>query len=72
MKVLLVPVEAQKKLEEQKKKQDSVTLEQRTASLIQRIIRFAKLLRVNKIPVHTSNERDAICSPCPYRYQQPL
>ncbi len=60
MKVLLVPVEAQKKLEEQKKKHDSVTIEQRTASLIQRIIKFAKLLRINKIPVHTSNERDAI------------
>jgi len=60
MKILLVPVEAQKKLEEQKKKQDSVTIEQHTAALIQRIIKFAKLLRVNKIPVHTSNERDAI------------
>ena len=60
MKVLLVPVEAQKQLEAQKKKQDSVTIEQRTASLIQRIIKFAKLLRINKVPVHTSNERDAI------------
>jgi len=62
MKVLLVPVEAQRKLEAQKKKQDSVTVEQHTASLIQRIIKFAKLLRVNKIPVHTSNERDAIAA----------
>ncbi len=62
MKVLLVPVEAQKKLEEQKKKSDSATLAQRTESLIQRIIRFAKILRANKIPVHTSNERDAIAS----------
>jgi len=60
MKVLLVPVEAQRQLEAQKKKQDSITVEQRTASLIQRIIKFAKLLRINKIPVHTSNERDAI------------
>ena len=62
MKVLLVPVEAQKQLEAQKKKQDSITVEQRTASLIQRIIKFAKLLRINKIPVHTSNERDAIAA----------
>ncbi|MBN2108548.1 MAG: VWA domain-containing protein [Deltaproteobacteria bacterium] len=62
MKVLLVPVEAQKKLAAQKKKQDSVTDEERTASLIRRIIRFAKLLRINKIPVHTSNERDAIAA----------
>jgi hypothetical protein len=62
MKVLLVPVEAQKKLEEQKKKSDGATLAQRTESLIQRIIRFGKLLRANKIPVHTSNERDAIAA----------
>ena len=62
MKVLLVPVEAQKKLEEQKKKSDGATLAQRTDSLLHRIIRFAKLLRVNKIPVHTSNERDAIAA----------
>jgi hypothetical protein len=62
MKVLLVPVEAQKQLEAQKKKQDSVPLEQRTASLIQRIIKFAKLLRINKVPVHTANERDAIAA----------
>ena len=62
MKVLLVPVEAQKKLEEQKKKSDGATIAQRTESLIRRIIRFAKLLRVNKIPVHTSNERDAIAA----------
>ena len=62
MKVLLVPVEAQKKLEEQKKKKDSATIAQRTESLTQRIIRFAKLLRANKIPVHTANERDAIAA----------
>lgn len=62
MKVLLVPVEAQKKLAAEKKKQDSVTDEERTASLIRRIIKFAKLLRVNKLPVHTSNERDAIAA----------
>jgi len=62
MKVLLVPVEAQEKLAAQKKKQDSATDEQRTASLIRRIIKFAKLLRINKIPVHTSNERDAIAA----------
>lgn len=60
MKVLLVPVEAQQQLEAQKKKQDSVTVGERTTSLIQRIIKFAQLLRINKIPVHTSNERDAI------------
>jgi uncharacterized protein with von Willebrand factor type A (vWA) domain len=62
MKVLLVPVEAQKKLAAQKKKQDSATDEERTSSLIRRIIKFAKLLRLNKIPVHTSNERDAIAA----------
>lgn len=62
MKVLLVPVEAQKKLEAQKKKRDSATSEERTRGLIRRIIRFAKLLRVNKIPVHTANEREAIAA----------
>jgi uncharacterized protein with von Willebrand factor type A (vWA) domain len=62
MKVLLVPVEAQKKLAAQKKKQDSATDEERTSSLIRRIIKFAKLLRLNKIPVHTANERDAIAA----------
>jgi uncharacterized protein with von Willebrand factor type A (vWA) domain len=62
MKVLLVPVEAQKKLEEQKRKSDGATVAQRTESLIQRIIRFAKILRANKLPVHTSNERDAIAA----------
>ncbi|MCX5901959.1 MAG: VWA domain-containing protein [Proteobacteria bacterium] len=62
MKVLLVPVEAQKQLEAQRKKHLSATAEQRTESLIQRIIKFAKLLRINKIPVHTANERDAIAA----------
>jgi len=62
MKVLLVPVEAQKKLEEQKRKRDSATAAERTQGLIRRIIRFAKLLRINKIPVHTANERDAIAA----------
>jgi len=62
MKILLVPVETQEKLAAEKKKRDSVPVEQRTASLIRRIIRFAKLLRANKIPVHTSNERDAIAA----------
>lgn len=62
MKVLLVPVEAQKKLAEQKKKRDSATADERTQGLIRRIIRFAKLLRMNKIPVHTANERDAIAA----------
>ena len=38
------------------------TAEQRTESLIQRIITFANLLRITKIPVHTSNERDAIAA----------
>lgn len=62
MKVLLVPVEAQKKLEAEKKKQDAATVEQHTHSLIRRIISFAKLLRANKIPVHTANERDAVAA----------
>jgi hypothetical protein len=62
MKVLLVPVEAQKKLEAQKKKRDSATARERTQGLIRRIIRFAKILRFNKIPVHTANERDAIAA----------
>lgn len=62
MKVLLVPVEAQKKLQERKRKLDSATDQERTQSLIRRIIKFAKLLRLNKVPVHTSNERDAIAS----------
>ncbi len=62
MKVLLVPVEQQRQLEEQRKKKASATVEQRTESLIRRIIRFAKLLRANKIPVHTANERDAVAA----------
>ncbi len=62
MKVLLVPVEAQKKLKERKRKLDSATDQERTDALIRRIIKFAKLLRLNKIPVHTSNERDAIAA----------
>lgn len=60
MKVLLVPVEKQKQLEEQKKQQDLLTVEQHVHGLIRRIIRFAGLLRKNKIPVHTASQRDAI------------
>ncbi|MEI6124993.1 MAG: VWA domain-containing protein [Pseudomonadota bacterium] len=62
MKTLLVPVEAQKKLEEQKRKLAGVTVAQRAHGLLRRIVRFAQLLRKNKIPVYTANERDAIAA----------
>ncbi len=60
MKTLLVPVEAQKQLEREKKQRDALTVEQRTHGLLRRILRFARLLRKNRIPVYTANERDAI------------
>lgn len=60
MKILLVPVEKQKELEEQRKKLARIPPEKISQKLLSRIIGFANLLRKNRVPVHTVNEIDAI------------
>ena len=58
-KILITPPEVLQRVRKEFTEQD---FQERTQGLIRRIIRFANLLRSNRVPVHTSSERDAIAA----------
>ncbi len=57
MRVLISPKEAFKRVKRDLKNED---FDQRANQLVERVIRFVNLLRLNRLGVHTSNEMDAI------------